>query len=259
MSLFLDHLHFRGATGSVATFDPNTGYYQFKSIQDVNQNDLVVIGLNPITNHVSLATVYCNIGVEFKSDSTGLHEVFKREDNNVLTLLSDNISYAEAEIEWLNTAKNSQYTEPYLSIGSTVQINNLYFQVHSDGIITKERMQDLRSISKVRNTIVAGEQFNESMNKVICASSFLLWQLPRDASPMCDFLSLDVGNYIQVVSLNSRLYNNPFWTDIANIRQIYYTWMRFPTGRCIIRQGECQVYIDDKGNIVAIDLAIPHF
>lgn len=253
MSQFLDLIHFRGVTGLVATFNADTGLYDFKPIADVNIGDLVVVGLNPMTKHVTLATVYCNISVE--CGPTELYEVFTREDKSTepLTLLSDNANYAEAMVERLVPAKSSKFTEPYVSI--ITKINNIYFETIPEKVLTTERVEELRKISKVSNTIIAGERYEPTSNKVICASSFLLWQLPLDA-PLTNrnSLSLDVGKYIQVVSLNPRLYNDPFWTNILNVGQIWRTWLRYPTYKCILREGECQVVTDNRNNIVAIDL-----
>ena len=250
MSQFLELIRFRGATGLIATFNADTGLYDFKPIADVNNGDLVVVGLNPITKHVSLATVYCNIGVE--CGPTQLYEVFTRDSTEPLTLLSGNANYTEAMVERLVPAKDSEFTKPYLS--PITKINNLYFQIFPDEVLTTERIQQLRDISKVDNTLIAGERYEPTSNKVICASSFLLWQLPLDA-PRTNrkFLSLDVGKYIQVVSLNPRLYNDPFWTNNFNIEQLWHTWLRYPTDKCILREGECQVITDNNGNIATIN------
>ena len=99
MSQFLSIIRFRGAKGFVATFEPNSGLYEFKPIEHIKTDDLVVIGLNPITNYVTLATVYCNIAVE--CNPTTLYEVFTREENSTdaLTLLSEDAYYAEAMIK----------------------------------------------------------------------------------------------------------------------------------------------------------------
>jgi hypothetical protein len=252
MSQFLNLIRFRGATGLVATFNAHTGLYDFKHIADVDNGDLVVVGLNPMTKHITLATVYCNISVE--CGPTQLYEVFTRENNSTepLTLLSDNANYAEAMVEKIIPAESSEFTEPYLSI---TKINNLYFETIPEKVLTTKRIQELRDISQVGNTIIAGERYEPTSNKVICASSFLLWQLPLDA-PLTNrnFLSPDIGKYIQVVSLNPHLYNDPFWTNNDNIKQLWNTWLRYPSYKCILREGECQVITNNDGNIATIEL-----